>query len=154
AAAFAAAAVVALVIFVQRGPDHGAGQTEHDQVAGTTRGVHIEPGQLDVRYALRVHAAGGDAIRELHDGDTVATGERMRISVTTTVDATLYLGFCSSQKLQIYPSPQGLRTRAGEPAAVPADGGELVFDNRTGSEALYLIVSRDELATANPALAQ
>jgi hypothetical protein len=36
---------------------------------------------------------------------------------------------------------------------VPEEGGELVLDSHPGSEVLYLIVSRNELSSADPHLA-
>lgn len=160
AACAAAAAALAIVVLVRRDVPRDdtprAEAVRRDGSAGSpvvTRGEGRMTRQLVLRHSLDGRSATGAAPRELHDGDTVVEGDRMRASVITNQDATLYLAFCSRGQLRIYPSRQGLRARAGELTQVPP-GGDLVFDANPGSEALYLIVSRDELATADAQLAE
>ena len=155
AAVFAMAAGAALVVFTRGAPvatdevdPRGSGSRPSD----VTRGVHVEPGRLAFDHAVEVRRSSGVAL-ELRDGDTVMTGDRIRVSVRTSADAYLYLAFCAGQHLQIYPSQHGLRTRAGDLVLVPDGGGELVLDSQPGVEVLYLIVSRDELSRADPDLA-
>jgi hypothetical protein len=81
------------------------------------------------------------------------TGDRIRASVVTSADAYVYLASCAGQQLQMPPSQRGVRTKAGDPVLVPEGGGELVLDSDPGSEVLYLILSRNELSLADPALA-
>ncbi|TMQ16911.1 MAG: DUF4384 domain-containing protein, partial [Deltaproteobacteria bacterium] len=123
------------------------------RVAEVTRGIHVEPGRLGFDHAVQVRRSDTAASRELRDGDTVVTGDRIHASITTSVDAYLYLAFCADQRLQLYPSPRGVRTTAGALVLVPEAGGELVVDSHPGSEVLYLIVTRDELSRADPRLA-
>ena len=159
AAGFAIAAVVAIVLVGRRdvpavAPERPSGSAEREVSPGrATRGTPRAPGSLVVRYTLEGRAATGGPARELHDGDTVTTGDRMRASVSTSQDATLYLAFCSQHRLRVYPSRKGLRTWAEDSALVPGEG-DLVFDGGAGAEALYLIVSRDDLAMADPQLAE
>jgi hypothetical protein len=93
------------------------------------------------------------APHELHDGDTVMSGDRIRVSVATSEDAYLYLAFCAGHELAVYPSRRGVRTRAGNLTLVPEGDGELVVDGGPGPEVLYLILSRTELSLVDPHLA-
>jgi hypothetical protein len=156
AAVFAMAASAALVVFMRRAPgttdavDPGGSGTQLPP--DVTRGMHVEPGRLAFDHAVEVRRSNSGVALELRDGDTVRTGDRIRVSVRTSADAYLYLAFCAGQHLQVYPSQHGLRIKAGDLVLVP-DGGELVLDSQPGSEVLYLIVSRDELSRADPDLA-
>jgi len=118
------------------------------------RGIHLERDRLGFNHSLLVRRSKTGVPHELHDGDTVMTGERFRVSVQTSEDAHLYLAFCAHKKLAVYPSPNGIRTRAGELMAVPPAGAELVFDGDPGPEVLYVILSRTEISIADPRLAQ
>jgi hypothetical protein len=159
AAAFAMVAGVAIVVFRQRehtfmvpaGPSAGGGWTSRS--TEVTRGMHVERGLLGFDHALEVRGSETAVSHELRDGDTLVTGDRIRASVTTSSDAYLYVVFCADQHLQMYPSQRGVRIRAGQLTVVPEDGRELVLDDHPGSEALYLIVSQDELSQADPHLA-
>jgi hypothetical protein len=165
AAAFAMVAGVAIVVFRQRdqipaepiagGHDlHVAATGGQGAVIGEiTRGMHVERGPLGFDHALEVRGSTTPVFRELRDGDTLVTGDRIRASVTTSSEAYLYLAFCADQHLQMYPSQRGVRTRAGQRTVVPEGGGELVLDAHPGTEVLYLIVSRAELSQADPHLA-
>lgn len=157
AAVFAIAASAALVVFMRRAP----GTTDEVDPGGSgsqappdvTRGRHVEPGRLAFDHAVDVRRSNSGVVLELRDGDTVMTGDRIRVSVRTSADAYLYLAFCAGQHLQMYPSQHGLRTRAGDLVRVPDGGDELFLDSQPGSEVLYLIVSRNELSRADPDLA-
>lgn len=154
AAAFAMLAGVVLVVVLQR--EHGkspVGATPVDVRPEVTRGMHVARGRLGIEHAVEVRASSTAAFRELHDGDTVMSGDAIRASVTTSTDAYLYLAFCADQRVQMYPSQRGVRTRAGARVLVPEGDGELVLDSHPGSEVLYLIVSQDELSVADPDLA-
>jgi len=155
AAVFAMAASAALVVFMRRAPgttdEVDPGGSGSQRPPDVNRGVHVEPGRLAFDHAVEVRRSNSGVARELRDGDTVMTGDRIRVSVRTSADAYLYLAFCAGQHLQMYPSQHGLRTRAGDLVLVP-DGGELVLDSQPGPEVLYLIVSRDELSRADPDL--
>jgi hypothetical protein len=117
------------------------------------RGLHLERGRLGFDHALQVRRSRTGVSHELHDGDAVMTGDRMRASIQTSEDAYLYLAFCAHQELAVYPTQGGIRTRAGEVMAAPQAGTELVFDGDPGPEVLYVILSRTEISVADPRLA-
>jgi hypothetical protein len=170
-AAAAAAAVcvmvasVAIVVFTRRqevpvrtsaldvAPEQPGRSGSPAPAAEVTRGMHIEQGRLGFDHALQVRRSATAVPHELHDGDTVMTGDRIRASVVTSADAHVYLVFCGGQQLRMYPSQRGVRTKAGDLVLVPEGGGELVLDSQPGSEVLYLILSRNELSLADPSLA-
>jgi len=160
AAVFAMVAGVAIVVVMQRGQPGGpigpsAGDHPGSQggPAEVTRGMHVERGRLGIDHALEVRDSKTAVSRELRDGDTVTTGDRIHASVTTSTGAYLYLAFCAEQHLQVYPSQRGIRTRAGELVRVPEGDEDFVLDSHPGSEVLYLISSQDELSAADPDLA-
>lgn len=124
-------------------------ESQPDEAA---RGIHIEHGRLGFDHALQVRRSKDSVPHELHDGDTVMSGDRIRVSVATSEDAYLYLAFCSGHELAVYPSQRGVRTRARNLTLVPEGGGELVVDGDPGPEVLYLILSRTELSLADPYL--
>jgi hypothetical protein len=158
AAAFAMVVGLAMLVFRLRerelpaGPSAG-GPPGSREPAEVTRGMLVARGRLGFDHALEVRGSETAAFRELRDGDTLVTRDRIRASVTTATDAYLVLAFCADQHLQTYPVHGGVRARAGQPAAVPDRGGELILDDHPGSEVLYLIVSQDELSQADPRLA-
>jgi hypothetical protein len=119
------------------------------------RGIYldVQPDRLGFDHALQVRRSRTEVAHELHDGDQVRSGDRIRISVQTSVDAYLYLAFCSHHGITRYPASGGIRTRAGVLAVAPADGGDLVIDDEPGTEVLYVVVSTSELAVADPRLA-
>lgn len=118
------------------------------------RGLHLERDRLGFNHSLLVRRSKNGVPHELQDGATVTTGDRIRVSIQTSEDAYLYLAFCAHKELAVYPSPSGIRTRAGELMAVPPVGAELVFDGDPGPEVLYVILSRTEISIADPKLAQ
>ena len=167
AAVCAMAASIAIVFFMQRDRREVPVRTSAVEVATeqprrpgspapvaeVTRGLHLEQGRFGFDHVLQVRRSATGAPRELQDGDTVMTGDRVRASVVTSADAHVYLVFCGGQQLQMYPSQRGVRIKAGDVVLVPEGGGELVLDDRPGSEVLYLILSRSELSVADPSLA-
>lgn len=154
AAAFAMVAGVAIVVVLQREPGKAPARVSPaPERAEVTRGVGEIHERLGVDPTVQVRASRTAAFRELRDGDTVMTGDAIRASVTTSTDAYLYLAFCADQRVQMYPSQRGVRTRAGQRVVVPEGDGDLELDNHPGSEVLYLIVSQDELSVADPELA-
>jgi len=118
-----------------------------------TRGFEYEPGRLGFDHSLQLRHSQNDAPHELHDGETVMSGDRLRAAVRTSEDAHVYLAFCSHHELAVIPSQSGTLARAGEPTAVPPGHGDVVLDNEPGPEVLYVIVSRNEIAMADPRLA-
>ena len=160
--AFALAASVAILLFMHRDrnaaiapevdpqpPERpGLPEPRHE----VTRGMHVEHGRLGFDHALRVHRSETDVRHELHDGDTVMTGDSIRLSVRSSEDAHLYLAFCKDGHLQTYPSQYGVRIRAGELLLVPEVGSGLVVDAHLGTEVLYVILSQHELALTDPQL--
>jgi hypothetical protein len=118
----------------------------------TTRGMNVEQGRLAFQRSLQARRSRDAVPHELHDGDTVMTGDRIRATIATSEDAYLYLAFCAEHKLTIYPTQRGVHTAAGSPKLVPEGNSELVLDGDPGPEILYLIVSRTELSLADPRL--
>lgn len=112
------------------------------------RGMKAEIAPLALQLALHLR---GSKDGPLGNGDTVVNGDRIKVSVQTSEDAHLYLAYCTSDRvLAVYPNYGSVRTRAGEVTTPPAD---LVLDTNTGPEALYVILSRSELSSADPKLA-
>lgn len=136
---------------------HGAGPRDPGSPPSapddeTTRGIHVEQGRLGFDHKLEVRPSKAAMAHELHDGDTVTTGDRIRATTVTSEDAYLYVAFCARHELAIYPSQHGVRTTAGSSKLVLEGNGELVVDGEPGAEMLYLIVSRTELSLADPRL--
>lgn len=132
-----------------------------------TRGMGIEvapdavPGEPFILeatlHARRLESGVSVSRGELHDGDTVMSGDRIQISVRTTRDAHLYLAFCSQQAanprypgLTVYPPKDSIPVKANETTIVPNQAAEIVIDDKPGREALYLILSRTDLPMADP----
>lgn len=160
AAVFAMVAGAAIIVFLPRGQQEGPLGPSADQppraqreAAEVTRGMHVERGRLGFDHALEVRDAKTAVSRALRDGDTVRTGDGIHAEVTTSTGAYLYLAFCAEQHLQVYPSQQGVRARAGDLVRIPEGDQQLVLDDHPGAEVLYLIVSQDELSVADPDLA-
>jgi len=122
-------------------------------VGSDERGIQLERDRLGFDHALQVRRSRTAVSHELHDGDTVMTGDRIRASIRTSEDAYLYLAFCAHQELAMYPSQGGIRTRAGEVMSAPQASAELVLDGDPGPEVLYVILSRTEISVADPRLA-
>jgi hypothetical protein len=98
---------------------------------------------------------------EIRSGDIVLDGDRLQLSVRTSKDGYLYLAFCSQQArdpryrgLSVFPDKgSGIPMVANQPTLAPARDAEIVLDNQPGQEALYLILSRNELSRADAGLA-
>lgn len=100
---------------------------------------------------------------EIRSGDIVLDGDRLQLSVRTSRDAYLYLAFCSKHSrdpryrgLSVFPDQGGIRMIANQSTLAPARGGkigEIVIDEQPGQEALYLILSCNELSRAEFGLA-
>jgi hypothetical protein len=114
--------------------------------------IDIQPGQLGFDHSLQVRRSLTGVPRELRDGDTVIAGDRIRVVVQTSVDAYLYLAFCSQRGLTLYPSQGGVRTQAGVLASVPLNT-DLVVDDEPGTEVLYVVASTVDISLADPRLA-
>ena len=123
--------------------------TRSPRVGDATRGMGPESERLGFDHALQLRRSKNGVALDLHDGDTVKNDDRIRASVLTSEDAYLYLAFCSHRRLEVYP-PRGIRTRAGVTLFAP----NLVLDKVPGPEVLYVIVSRTEVAIADPQLAE
>jgi hypothetical protein len=116
---------------------------------------------LDATLHVRRLENGVSVARgELHDGDTVMSGDRIQIFLRTTRDAHLYLAYCSQQTanpqypgLVVYPPQGSIAVKADQTTIVPDRAAEIVFDNNPGRESLYLILSRTELPFADPHIA-
>jgi Domain of unknown function (DUF4384) len=104
-----------------------------------------------LQIGLRVH---GSREGPLSDGDTVMTGDRIQVFAQATEDAHMYLAFCAEHRnLAVFPSHGSLFTPAGTTTIAPGKDASLVVDDHPGSETLYVILSRADLATTDPRLA-
>jgi hypothetical protein len=124
------------------------------------------PFVLETRLRVRRTQYGQPiTLDEIRSGDVVLDGDRLQLSVRTSKDGYLYLAFCSQQArdpryrgLSVFPDKGGgISMVANQPTLAPArDGkiGEIVLDNQPGQEALYLILSRNELSRADAGLAE
>lgn len=137
----------------ERVPRHAGGASVPGK-PDDTRGTRVELPRLGFEHALQIRRSRNGIVHELHDGDQVMTGDRFRASLLTSQDAYLYLAFCSHHELAVYPSARGIRARAGQLVVVPEGDAELVFDSDPGPEVLYVILSRTEIAIADPQLAR
>ncbi len=84
--------------------------------------MHVEQGRLGFEHKLKVRpskTAMAHELHELHDGDTVMTGDRIHASAVTPEKAYLYVAFCTRHELAIYPSQHGVHTIAVSPMFVP-----------------------------------
>lgn len=138
-----------------------------DASGEATRGMRIEgapsatPFVLEATpHARRLQNGISIARGELHDGDTVTNGERLQLSLRTSERAHVVLAFCSqlaagstSYGLTMYPAQGSIQVNANETTILPDKASEIVLDDKPGREALYLIVSHDELSLADSRLA-
>jgi hypothetical protein len=124
-----------------------------------SRGIRVVPGGassngLRLEIGLQVRRGKSGLPHPLHDGGAVMTGDRIRVHVQSSRDAYIYLAFCADHSLTAYPSPRGIRTRAGEVMQIPQGDAELVVDDEPGREVLYVIASEVELSIVDPQLQQ
>jgi hypothetical protein len=122
------------------------------------------PFVLEIRLGVRRIPHGQPVtLDDVRSGDIVLDGDRLQVSVRTSRDAYLYLAFCSQHAgdprypgLSVFPDQGGIRVIANQPTLAPARGGkigEIVLDDQPGQEALYVILSRNELSRADAGLA-
>ena len=115
------------------------------------RGIHVESGPFTLQIGLRVR---GSTEGPLRDGSTVASGDRIQVFARTTEDAHLYLAYCTANReLTVFPEYGSIFAPAGETTVAPGKEAVLLLDDHLGSEALYVILSRTDLASAAPRLA-
>ncbi|HWO20053.1 MAG TPA: DUF4384 domain-containing protein [Kofleriaceae bacterium] len=119
------------------------------------RGINLEatPELLGFDHSIQVRESRVGVPHELRDGDTLKAGDRIRVHVQTSVDAYLYLVYCSKQGVTLYPAEGVIRALAGVVTALPTGSVELEVDNEPGTEILYVVASTAELAAADPKLA-
>jgi hypothetical protein len=131
-----------------------------------TRGLRVQnrcvddPGDRRTRlrfdHVLKRWSSPNGLARELRDGDTLVTGDRLRATVQVSADAYVYLAFCAEQKLKIYPSsrepPGRIRASAGRSTQLPSHSRSIEVDDRIEPEVLYVIASRTELSIDDPRL--
>ena len=122
------------------------------------------PFVLEIRLRARRTQHGQPiTLDEIRSGDIVLDGDRLQVSVRTSRDAYLYLAFCSQHAgdpryrgLSVFPDQGGIRVIANQLTLAPARGGkigEIVLDDQPGQEALYVILSHNELSRADAGLA-
>lgn len=120
-------------------------------VGSDERGMAVESAPFTLQIGVRIH---GSKEGPLSDGDTIMTGDRIQVFTQTTEDAHLYLAYCAEdRKLAVFPSHGSISTPAGMTAVAPGKDASLVVDDRLGSETLYVILSRADLVTTDPRLA-
>jgi len=133
------------------GPPPAAASPGALEPSDDTRGIYVDVAlRLGFEHMLKVRQSKNGAPRDLRDGDTAMTGDRIHLSILTSSDAYLYLAFCAHRALAIYPQ-HGIRTRAGDLMTAP--DLDLMLDDIPGPEVIYVIVSRRELSIADPKLA-
>jgi len=121
----------------------------------------VAPFVLEARLrARRTRHRQSITLDEIHSGDTLMNGDRLKLSIRTSRDGCLYLAFCSPRAkdpryrgLGVFPERGGIPMVADQLTLAPPGDGEIVLDEQPGPEALYLIVSRDELSRADARLA-
>ena len=98
---------------------------------------------------------------ELGNGATVTSGDRLQIFVRTSQNAYLNIAFCSQNAqdrryagLKVFPDQGAIHAKAYETTVAPDRAAEIVLDDKPGLEALYLILSRVELSSADSELAE
>ena len=128
--------------------------------AGSSVAGSAAPFVLETRLRARRTQHGQPiTLDEMRSGDIVLDGDRLLLSVRTSKDGYLYLAFCSQQArdpryrgLSVFPDEGGIRMIANQLTLAPASNREIELDNQPGQEALYLILSRNELSRADAGL--
>jgi hypothetical protein len=107
---------------------------------------------LTLQIGLRIRGSREGA---LTDGDTVMKGDRIQVLAQTTEDAHLYLAYCTANReLTVFPAQGSILVPAGATTIAPGKEAYLMLDDHAGVEALYVILSRTDLAGADPRLAE
>jgi hypothetical protein len=127
------------------------GGSDPPEVGSDERGMTIERPPFTLQIGLRIH---GSREGPLSDGDTVVTGDRIQVFAQTTEGAHLYLAFCTEDRnLFVFPSHGSISTPAGTTTVAPGKDASLVVDDHLGSETLYVVLSRADLVSTDPRLA-
>lgn len=151
--AMAAACVVTPPVQLQA-QDAGSperGGSDPPGVGADERGMAVVSLPFTLQIGLRIR---GSKEGPLSDGDTVMTGDRIQVFAQTTEDAHMYLAFCAEDRnLAVFPSHGSISTPAGMPTVAPGKDASLIIDDHLGSETLYVILSRADLAITDPRLA-
>jgi uncharacterized protein DUF4384 len=127
------------------------GGSDPPGVGSDERGMTVESAPFVLQIGVRIH---GSKEGPLSDGDTIMTDDRIQVFTQTTEDAHLYLAYCAEdRKLAVFPSHGSISTPAGTTTVAPGKDASLVVDDRLGSETLYVIMSRADLVTTDPRLA-
>lgn len=128
---------------------HGA--TSRDRAGSSPPPVAFDSAPLTLQIGLRI---SGSKDGPLRDGDTVMSNDHIQVFAQTTEDAHLYIAYCTEdRKLTMFPMHGSISTPAGKTIVAPSEQTALVLDDHGGSEALYVILSRAELSSADPRLA-
>jgi Domain of unknown function (DUF4384) len=107
---------------------------------------------LTLQIGLRIR---GSKDGPLADGDTVMKGDRIQVLAQTTEDAHLYLAYCTANReLTVFPTQGSILAPAGATTVAPGKEAYLMLDDHAGVEVLYVILSRTDLAGADPRLAE
>jgi hypothetical protein len=116
-----------------------------------TRAPATEGARLTFSVALHVRGSGSGILR---NGDSVVSGDRMQLQIQASENANLYIAYCAEDgELAMFPQYGSIPAKAGEITYAPARDGEILLDDNTGPEALYVIVSRFPLEHSDPQLA-
>src|SRR5436190_5541259 len=127
------------------------GGSDPPEVGSDERGMAVESAPFILQIGLRIH---GSKEGPLSDGDTVSSGDRIQVFAQTAEDAHMYLAFCAEdRKLVVFPSHGSISTPAGTTTVAPGKDASLVVDDHLGAEALYVILSRADLVSTDPRLA-
>lgn len=137
-----------------RAPDAGLperGGSDPPEVGSGERGMAVESVPFTLQIGLRIH---GSKEGPLSDADTVMAGDHIQVLAQTTEDAHMYLAFCAEDRnLVVFPSHGSISTPAGTATVAPGKDASLVVDDHLGSETLYVILSRADLASTDSRLA-
>ncbi len=130
-----------------------SGQPPAGKPASDERGLKVVSAPLRLKIGLQLRGPRIDprVVGTLVDGDTIVSGDRIRVSIETSEDAHLYLAFCNARReLVLHPSHGSIGTHAGQLTSAPGERSDLLVDDNVGTEVLYVILSRAELSSADP----
>jgi hypothetical protein len=105
----------------------------------------------------RVLEDGRQHERAVAPGAVLRSGDEVRLEVTVWEDAHLYVVALGSSGTAVLLHPLSVdsadtRVRAGEPLAIPRDGGFVALDGHTGEESLFAFTTAEPLATVRTLL--
>ncbi len=125
--------------------------SDHQEVSSDERGMAVDSAPFTLQIGLRIH---GPKEGPLSDGDTVVNGDRIQVFAQTAEDVYMYLAFCTEDRnLTMFPSHGSISTPAGTTTVAPGKDASLIVDAHLGSETLYVILSRADLVSTDPRLA-